>query len=114
MYERRHMVELELAKKEHITASGEKRVDTPQQVGDLRSRFVRRERSGCEAKKASRHHLCFTELLLKLFTTRSQQSHMDLRVLLIHMAKIPGREDHGLLVEGLGGRNSGSLGRKKS
>src|SRR5580700_3433076 len=38
-----HMVELALAKKQHVPASGEKGVDATKQVGDLWSRLVRRE-----------------------------------------------------------------------
>src|SRR5205807_1318845 len=46
-----HVVELGSTKKQHVAASGEKRIDATKQVGNFRRWFVRRERSNCEAKK---------------------------------------------------------------
>src|SRR5882724_10238657 len=53
VYESCHVVELDLAKKQHVAASGEKRIDATKQVGNFRRWFVRRERSNCQAKKTS-------------------------------------------------------------
>ena len=41
VYESCHMVELDLAKKKHVAAGGEKRIDATKQVGNLRRWFVR-------------------------------------------------------------------------
>src|SRR5258708_12274371 len=51
VYESCHVVELDLAEKQHVAAGGEKRIDAAKQVGNFRSRFIRRERSTCPAKK---------------------------------------------------------------
>src|SRR6267154_4650696 len=45
VYESCHVVELDLTKKQHVAASGEKRVDATKQVGNLRGWFVRPEGS---------------------------------------------------------------------
>src|SRR6266849_689663 len=47
VYESCHVVELALTKKQHVAASGEKRIDAMKQVGNFRGWFVRRERSNC-------------------------------------------------------------------
>src|SRR5271170_5419417 len=75
-----HVVELALAKKQHISACGEKSIDTTKQIGDLRRRIVRHERSSRKAKKASGRDLGFAQLLLKLLNSRGQQSHVNLGV----------------------------------
>src|SRR6266849_126027 len=49
VYESRHVVELGFTKKQHVAASGEQRIDATKQVENFRSRFVRRERSNCQA-----------------------------------------------------------------
>ena len=74
------------------------------------SRFVRRERSSCKAKKAGGRRVCFAQLILKLLNTRSQQSHVNLRVSRIPVAKVSRRKHHSFLVESLGRRNRGALG----
>jgi hypothetical protein len=53
VYASRHVIELALAKKQHIAACSEKSVDTTEQVRDLRSRFGQSERSDRQAKKAN-------------------------------------------------------------
>ena len=45
VYESCHVVELGFTKKQHVAASGEKRIDATKQVGNFRGWFVRRERS---------------------------------------------------------------------
>src|SRR5438270_10559338 len=45
VYESCHVVELGSTKKQHVAASGEKRVDATKQFGSFRGWFVRRERS---------------------------------------------------------------------
>ena len=50
VYESCHVVALRLAKKQHVAASSEKRIDATKQVGNFRRWFVRRERSNCQAK----------------------------------------------------------------
>ena len=45
VYESGHVVELGFTKKQHVAASGEKRIDATKQVGNFRGWFVRRERS---------------------------------------------------------------------
>ena len=72
VYESRHLVELRLAKKQHVAASGEKRIDATKQVGNFRSWFVRRERSNCQAKKTGGRRFRFAKFLLKLLNGRSQ------------------------------------------
>src|SRR5580700_9320538 len=80
VYESLHIVELALAKKQHITAGSEKSVDATKQVGHFRHRIGRRERSSRQAKKAGGRNLCVAELLLKLLNSRVQQSDVNLRV----------------------------------
>src|SRR5580700_3035421 len=109
VYQSLHIVELALAKKQHIAASSEKSIDTTKQIGDLRHRFVPRERSSRQAKKASRCRFCFTQLLLKLLNSRAQQSHVNLRVSWIPVAKISRGKHYRLLVENLGRGNCGAL-----
>src|SRR5713101_5420392 len=72
VYESCHVVELGLPKKQHVAASGEKRVDATKQVGNLRGWFVRPERSDCQTKEASGSRACFANLLLKRLSGRSQ------------------------------------------
>ena len=43
VHESCHMVELALAKKQHVAAGSEKSIDTTKQVGDLRHRFAGHE-----------------------------------------------------------------------
>src|SRR5882762_2197926 len=45
VYERCHVVELGLTKKQHVAASGEKRINATKQVGNLRGWFARPEGS---------------------------------------------------------------------
>src|SRR5437879_2184947 len=47
VYESCHVVELDLAEKQYVAASSEKRIDATKQVGNFRRWFVRRERSNC-------------------------------------------------------------------
>jgi hypothetical protein len=96
-----HMVELALAEKQHVPASGEKGVDAAKQAGDVRRRFVGRGRSSREAEKASGPRLCFAQLIANLLNGGSQQSRVALRVSGIHVAKVAGRKHDGLLVESL-------------
>src|SRR5207245_303711 len=65
VYESCHVVELDLAKKQYVAASGEKRIDATKQVGNFRLWFVRRERSNCQAKKTSGRRFRFAKFLLK-------------------------------------------------
>jgi hypothetical protein len=108
-----HMIELALAKKQHVAASGEKGFDAAKQVRDLRSRFVRRELSSCQAKEASGRRVRFAQFIPNLLNTGSQQSRVNLRVRGIDVAKVSGCEHDGLLVESLGRGNSRALGREK-
>src|SRR5580658_8521909 len=85
--ERRHMIELALAKKQHVAASGEKSVDAAKQVRDLRSQFVRPERSSCQAKEASGRRVRFAQFTPNLLNAGSQQPRVNLRVRGIEMAK---------------------------
>jgi len=41
VYESCHVVELGLAKKQHVAASGQKPIDATKQVGNFRSGFLR-------------------------------------------------------------------------
>src|SRR5882724_7221106 len=66
VYESRHVVELGLAKKQHVAASGKKRIDAAKQVGDFWSRFARQKRSNCQAKKTGGGRARFAKFLLKL------------------------------------------------
>src|SRR5450755_2076407 len=108
-----HMIELALAKKQHVAASGEKGVDAAKQVRDLRSRFVRRERGSCQAIEASRRGVRLTQFIPILLNTRSQQSRVNLRVRGIDVAKVSGCQHDGFLVESLVRGNSRTLGREK-
>src|SRR6266550_6772729 len=47
IYESCHVVELGSTKKQHVAASGEKRIDATKQFENFRGWFVRRERSNC-------------------------------------------------------------------
>jgi hypothetical protein len=47
IYESSHVVEFWSTKKQHVAASGEKRINATKQVGNLRGWFVRSERSNC-------------------------------------------------------------------
>src|SRR5580704_6232270 len=80
VYECCHLVELGLAKKQHVAASGEKRINATKQVGDLRSRFVRHEWSNGQAKKTGNSPFRFAKFLPKLLNSRSQQPRVNLRV----------------------------------
>src|SRR5208283_2076429 len=79
-YEGFYIVELALAKKQHITAGSEKSIDTTKQIGNLGHGFVAREWSSRQAKKAGGRHFCLAQLLLKLLNYRGQQAHVNLRV----------------------------------
>src|SRR2546430_17368454 len=70
VYQSCHVEELGLAKKKHVAASGEKRIDATQQAGNFRRWLGRRERSKCQAKKTNRDRGCFAQVLFKLLTTR--------------------------------------------
>src|SRR5260370_20625189 len=50
VYESCHVVELAFTKKQHVAASGEKRIDSTKPVGNFRGCFVRRELSNRYAK----------------------------------------------------------------
>src|SRR5271156_5672258 len=113
VYESLHIVEFDLAKKQHIAASSEKSIDTTKQIGDFRHGIVRRERSGRKAKKASGRDLFFAQLLLKLLNSRSQQLHVNLRVRWIPVAKVSRRKHEGFLVQSFSRRNRGALGWEK-
>src|SRR5712671_5318737 len=69
VYESCHVVELDLAKKQHVAASSEKRIDATKQVGNFRRWFVRSERSNCQAKKAGGDRFGFAKFLPKLLNT---------------------------------------------
>src|SRR5258707_2369179 len=69
VYESGHVVELDLAKKQHVAAGDEKRVDATKQVGNFRRWFVRHERSNCHAKKTSGRRFRFSKFLFKLMNT---------------------------------------------
>src|SRR5712671_1164085 len=73
VYESCHVVELDLAKKQHVAACREKRINAAKQVGNFRRGIVWRERSNCQAKKTGGDGVCFAKFLLKLLNTRSQQ-----------------------------------------
>ena len=60
-----HMIELALAKKQHVAATGEKGVDAAKQVRDVWCRLVRRDRSSCQAKEANRRRLYFAQFIAK-------------------------------------------------
>ncbi len=109
VYESCYVVELGLTKKQHVAANGEQRIDAAKQVGNFRSRFVRRERSNCQAKKTGDHRFRYTKFLPKLLHGRSQQPGVNLRVNCIRVAKISRCKHHGLIVEGLGRGNIGPL-----
>src|SRR5882762_3614074 len=113
VYESCHVVELDLAKKQHVAASSEKRIDATKQVGNFRRWFVRRERSNCQAKKTSGDRVCFAKFLLKLLNTRSQQPCVNLRVNCIRVAKISRCKHNSFLVEDLGRGNRRALGGEK-
>ena len=80
VYKSCHVVELDFAKKQHVAACGEKRINAAKQVGNFRGWFVLRERSNCQAKKTSRHRVRFAQFLPKLLNSRSQQPRVNLRV----------------------------------
>jgi hypothetical protein len=88
VYESCNVVELDLAKKQHVAASGEKRIDAAKQVGNLRGWFIRLERSNCQAKKTGGGRFRFAKFLPKLLNGRSQQARVNLRVNCIGVAKI--------------------------
>src|SRR5207245_563422 len=88
VYESCHVVELDLAEKQYVAASSEKRIDATKQVGNFRRWFVRRERSNCQAKKTNGDGVCFAKFLLKLLNTRIQQPCVNLRVNCIRVTKI--------------------------
>src|SRR5882762_863760 len=113
VYESCHVVELDLAKKQHVAACREQRIDATKQVGNFRRWFVRRERSNCQAKKTSGDRVCFAKFLLKLLNTRSQQPRVNLRVNWIRVAKISRCKHDSFLVEDLGRGNRRALGGEK-
>src|ERR1700722_14111004 len=59
VYQSCHVVKLGFPKKEHIPASGAKRIDTTEHVGNFRRCFIRLERCHCEAKKNRRETIWF-------------------------------------------------------
>jgi len=69
VYESCHVVELDLAKKQHVAAGGEKRIDATKQIGNFRRWFARHERSNCEAKTTGGRRFGFAKFLLKLMNT---------------------------------------------
>ena len=69
VYESCHVVELDLAKKQHVAARGEKRIDATKQIGNFRRWFGRHERCNCQAKATSGRRFGFTKFLLKLMNT---------------------------------------------
>src|SRR5258705_10332507 len=72
IYESGHVVELGSTKKQHVPASGEKRIDATKQFENFRGRFVRREWSNCQAKKTNGRRHRFAKVLPKFLNTRSQ------------------------------------------
>src|ERR1700722_3730120 len=114
VYESLHLVELALAKQHNVAAGGEKSVDSAKQIGNLRHRLVRSERSGRQTKKANRRRGFFAHLLLKLLNSRSQQSHVNLGVSSVTVAKISRRKHHGFLVERFGRRDYETVGVERS
>src|SRR6266576_411895 len=66
VYESSHVVELDSAKKQHVAANREKRIDATKQIGNLRRWFARHERSNCQAKTTSGRRFGFAKFLLKL------------------------------------------------
>src|SRR6266404_320412 len=113
VYKSCHVIELGLTKKQHVAPRCEKTFDATKQVGNFRSRFVRRERSNCQAKKTSRDRVCFAQFLPKLLNGRSQQPRVNLRMNCVRVAKISRCKHDSFLVENLGRRNGGALGGKK-
>ena len=81
VHESCHIVERALAKKQHVAAGSEKSIDTTKQIGNLRHRFAGQDRSRRQAKKSGGRCLGFAQLFPKLLDTRSQQSHVNLRVI---------------------------------
>src|SRR4029077_1241004 len=69
VYESCHVVELDLAKKQHVAVGGEKRIDATKQIGNFRRWFGRHERSNCQAKATSGRRFGFAKFLLKLMNT---------------------------------------------
>src|SRR6266550_6139118 len=64
VYQGCHVEEFGLAKKQHVAASGEKRIDATKQVRDVGGWLVWRERSNRQAKKASGRRFRFAKFLL--------------------------------------------------
>src|SRR5260370_2739458 len=106
----RHMVELALAKKQDVAASGEKGVDATKQAGDVWRQFVGRGRSSREAEKSSGRRVRFAQLSPKLLNGGSQQSRVNLGMSGVHVAKISGRGYDSFLVESFGRGNGGARG----
>src|SRR2546422_2936940 len=113
VYQSCHVEELGLAKKQHVAASGEKRLDATKQVRNFGGWLVWRERSNRQAKKASGRRLRFAKFLLQLLNARSQQSQVNLRVKWIRVGKISRSKHDGFLVENLGRRNGRAARREK-
>src|SRR5882724_1253885 len=113
VYESGHVVELDSAKKQHVAANREKRIDATKQVRNFRRWLVRHERSNCQAKKTSGDGVCFAKFLLKLLNTRSQQPRVNLRVNCIRVAKISRCKHNSFLVDVLGRGNRRALGGEK-
>src|SRR4029077_17822407 len=90
-----HVVELALAKKEHVTACGEKGLDATQQPGDVRRRLVADKRRNSQAEKTGGRRVPFAHLIPKLLNSGSQQARVNLRVRLIHVAEVSRRKYDG-------------------
>src|SRR5580692_9413803 len=112
VYESRHVEELGLTKKQHVAASGAKRIDTTKYVVNFRGRFTRLERCNCQAEKTGGRRLRFAQLPLKLLNSRSQQPQVNVGVSCIGVPKISRRKHDGFLVKNLSRRNGGALGGK--
>ncbi len=113
VYQSCHVVELDFAKKQHVAACREKRINAAKQVGNFGSRFVRREWSNCQAKKSGGDRFRFAKFLPKLLNRRSQQPRVNLRVNCIRVAKISRCKHDSFLVEDLGRGNRRALGGEK-
>src|SRR5580658_4499251 len=79
------------------------------QPSRVRSRLLGRERSNSQAEKTSGRRVPFTQLIPKLLNTGSQQSRVNLRVRLIHVAEVSRRKHDRFLVESLRWRDGRPL-----
>src|SRR5580693_8179003 len=71
------------------------------QPSHVRSRLLGGERSNGQAEKTGGRRVPLTQLIPKLLNTGSQQSRVNLRVRLVHVAEVSRREHDRFLVESL-------------